>query len=93
MSAGQANTQLTGSELLEFINSRNTQQRAFGSVDDIAAYLRELGLPAELLMIVLLQDISKKLDIINEITVALKINNMYLSEITGEHFTDQDVEL
>lgn len=77
MATGQVKTPLTGDELLEFINSRNTRDKAFGSVDDIADYLRELGLPAELLMIVLLQDINRKLSCIPEmITQQIETNEL-----------------
>jgi len=81
MGTGEINTPLTGTELLEFINSRNTKQAALGSVSDIADYIRELGIPAEVLMIVLLQDISKKLDCLPFIIDQLDDNNKYLKKI------------
>ena len=92
MAANEVSTPLTGDELLEFINSRNTKQAALGSVSDIADYIRELGIPAEVLMIVLLQDIKNKLDEISYITKEQKLTNMYLSKITGEKFTCEDIE-
>ena len=91
MSSG-AGSPSTGAELIKLVNSENTQQHKYASLTDIAEFVALSGSNADVLMIALLQDISKKLDGLGDMAVDLKINNMYLSKITGEHFTDQDIE-
>lgn len=83
---------LTGDELIKLVNSKNVQQHKYDSLADIATFIALSGANADVLMIALLQDISKKLDSLDDMAIDLKINNMYLSKITGEHFTDQDIE-
>jgi len=91
MGNGEIKTPLTGAELLEFINSRNTKQAALGSVDDIAAYIRELGIPAEVLMIILLQDILCELKSLQDIKTEIEVNRLHLESISNEKFTKKDL--
>lgn len=53
---GEKKTPLTGKELLELINAANTKQVARGSLEDIADFINSFDVPAEVLMISLLQE-------------------------------------
>ena len=81
MSKGAAKLPLDGSELLDLINSANTKNAAYGSLSDVADYINSLGIPSEVVMIALLQDISKKLDCLPMLLEQQILNNEYIKEI------------
>lgn len=81
MSAGQVNTPLTGAELVALINSGNTKQIAYTSLATLAEYIATTELTAEMVMIGLLQDISKKLDCLSGLTDEQVITNDLLKEV------------
>lgn len=74
-------TPLDGTELVEFLSALNTRQAAFGSVEDIADFINSFDIPAETLMIVLLQDIRSLLKCLPELTEQQLKTNEYLKEI------------
>lgn len=81
MGQGAVKLPLDGSELLDLINSANTKDIAYGSLSDIADYINSLGIPSEVIMIALLQDVSKKLDCLSTVIDQLDENNKYLRKI------------
>lgn len=78
---GLGASDIDGRELIELINSENTKQTKYGSIEDIAEYLRELDIPAEILMIALLQDVSSKLECLNGILEKLDSTEQYIKHI------------
>jgi len=81
MGKGAVKLPIDGSELIDLYNSSNTKDVAYSSLSDIADYINSLGIPAEIVMISLLQDISKKIDCLSMIGDQLSTNNEYLRKI------------
>jgi hypothetical protein len=74
-------TPLDGTELLEFLNAKNTRQSAFATAEDIADFINSFDIPAETLMIILLQEMLSELKHLHEVSEKLEESNKYLRKI------------
>jgi hypothetical protein len=74
-------TPLDGTELLEFLNAKNTRQSAFATAEDVADFINSFDIPAETLMIILLQEMLSELKHLHEIAEKMDENNKYLRKI------------
>lgn len=61
------NSDLTGDELLKLSNSKNTRQFKDVPLDELADWIKDQDLTADVLMIALLTDISLKLNHLHDI--------------------------
>jgi hypothetical protein len=81
MSQGIKKTPLDGTELLELINSKNTKNVALGSLEEIADFINSFDIPAEVLMIALLQEMNGHLKCLPELIEQQVKTNEYLKEV------------
>jgi hypothetical protein len=81
MAGGSDDSDLTGAELLRLANSRNTKQFKDVPLDELADWIKEQDLTADVLMISLLIDINNSLRELRKIKELAKDRNKELQKI------------
>jgi hypothetical protein len=72
---------VTGNELIELVNRTNTNHSKLESIQALKDYILEQEIDADVLMIILLQDIISELKNLNDISEKMEENNKYLKKI------------
>ena len=81
MSGSSSDSELTGAELLSVANSANTRQFKDVPIDELAQWLKDQDLPADVVMISLLSDIKNEFRRFDDIKDLLKEQNKILRKM------------